>query len=79
MLSRDRKVEQKAPCLYESFDEVKQRDITTAPAVNCDFVCEACPWNPAEAQRRLEEGAWVYSPNGIRHLLFRRKVVNAEG
>ena len=76
-MDRDKKIKMGAPCLYEEWDDVKKKSSVVAPAVNCGYDCANCGWNPKEAQRRLENGAWMYSENGIRHLLFPKREVEA--
>lgn len=40
-----------APCGY-----INEDGKHAWPAVDCEYNCEACGWNPKEAKRRVEEG-----------------------
>ena len=50
-----------APCEYEFYEEKKQKNVTSWPAVDCDYDCLHCGWNPEEAKRRMKEGYFTYS------------------
>lgn len=43
-----------APCWF-----INDKGEKKWPAVDCALVCETCPWNPAEAERRKKEGRIV--------------------
>lgn len=49
-----------APCRFESWSESKQAYLIEFPDINCSFECSSCGWNPAEQQRRLENGFEVF-------------------
>ena len=58
-----------APCGMKGYDR-RGNEITEWPGVDCEINCKHCPWNPAEAKRRMETGHFVYNENGIRSLHF---------
>lgn len=71
MLARDRKVTENRPCLFLEWSKSKGRWEPCAPAVDCSFDCQGCGFDPAEKERRLETGEWVFDENGVKHLLFK--------
>lgn len=44
-----------APCAYEGWSDMLKRDTRFYPAVDCDYDCEHCGWNPVVALRRKEK------------------------
>ena len=77
MLPRDKKVTEERPCCYLEYNRKKARWEPCAPSVDCSYDCQSCDWNPKEHERRMEEGEWVYRPDGVRYLLFRSAKANA--
>lgn len=45
----------RAPCVYSAWNDLKHKDTDFYPAVNCDYHCDTCGWNPVVAERRLEK------------------------
>ncbi len=54
-----------APCSYMGWNEALLRDEKFWPAVDCEYKCDSCGWNPIVASRRKEK---------IRKEIRRRKV-----
>lgn len=54
----DTKMAIQAPCAISVFDKKKKKEITVFHAVDCNYACETCGWNPCERERRLREGVW---------------------
>ena len=44
-----------APCSYEAWDEVRNKNVQVFPAVNCAYHCDTCGWNPEVAKKRVEK------------------------
>ena len=42
-----------APCVYEVWDEVRNKDVPVYPAVNCSYGCDRCGWNPEVKEQRI--------------------------
>ena len=75
-----------APCVFLGRDERNGEKRMFYPAVNCEFGCDACGWNPEERRRRLKTGRWkparccvspvtgkvVALPAGVVQLRFRQ-------
>jgi len=75
MTDRDRKIGLQTPCLFLDWNERKRRYDATAPAVNCNYNCAVCGWNPAERDRRLTEGEWIETMDGAMKLVFKNGAV----
>lgn len=58
------------PCLFSRFSRRLGRALPLRPAVDCDGVCAACPWNRAEKQRRMRDGSWRRGADGLLRLHF---------
>lgn len=54
----DTKMAIQAPCAIAVFDKKKKKEVTVFPAVDCNYACETCGWNPCERERRLRDGVW---------------------
>ena len=48
----------RCPCMYESRNKKGEKQMKK-PAVDCDFNCPYCGWNPEEQKRRLEKGRFT--------------------
>jgi len=54
-----------APCVFLGRDERNGEKRMFYPAVNCEFGCDACGWNPEEKRRRLKTGKMVEAKSYI--------------
>jgi len=43
----------RAPCVYNIWSDVKNREIEWYPAVSCSCECDKCGWNPKVAAARI--------------------------
>lgn len=71
MLPRNKKIIEKRPCIYFTYDREKKRWEEAVPDVLCSTNCVGCGWDAEEQKRRLETGEWVFDENGVKHLLFK--------
>ena len=54
-VARKSKAAISAPCVYEAWDNVRRKNVPAYPAVNCEYHCSHCGWNPEIAQKRVEK------------------------
>lgn len=52
--SRTSKMKLKAPCVFTIWDDRKNMDVETYPAVHCNHECDRCGWNPAVGKKRIQ-------------------------
>ena len=69
MISRSREAID-APCGHKFQDRLGKTNIEY-PSVDCNLDCRHCGWNPNEARRRMQTGAFV-TKNGVRSLHYDR-------
>ena len=70
------------PCETLRWNDARQKDCWFMPLVTCRNECDDCPWNPAEAKRRIRTGRWVTVRSGdreLKKLIFRRQSKYDEG
>ena len=53
--ARQTKVTLRAPCVYQDWSDVHQKVADVFPAVNCNYDCSHCGWNPDVAKARLQK------------------------
>lgn len=51
------------PCAYYDWDEAAARDRLKTPVDNCDMQCGTCGFNPAAADKRLEDWRRTWQRN----------------
>ena len=46
--------EKRETCSY-----IGEKGKRISPAVECNYSCRFCGWNPAEHERRMSDGQWI--------------------
>ena len=61
--AEDRKVKRTilAPCVYKAKNDLTNKIQDFYPAVNCDYRCDCCGWNPEVAKARVERMTREYA------------------
>ena len=59
------------PCVFSRFSRRLGRALPLRPAVDCDGVCDGCPWTREEKERRRQEGRWRRGEGGLLRLHFK--------